>query len=146
LKLSTRARYGTRAAFELARRHGSGPVHVHDIADAQDISPHYLVNILNILRKCGIVTSKRGANGGFILQRSPEEITVGDIVRAVDGPLDLVDCTGRERCVRIDHCPTYDVWARLTKVIERELDAITLDDLVVSHRRKTSPLNAEYII
>ena len=146
MRLSTKARYGTRAAFELARKYGKGPVHVHDIADTQGISSHYLVNILDILRKCDIVTSKRGANGGFTLRRTPEEVTVGDIIRAVDGPLDLVDCTGRVNCERMDRCQTYDIWVRLKNVIERELDAITLDDLVVAHGRKTGPREAEYII
>jgi len=146
MKLSTKGRYGTRAALELALRYGSGPVLVRDISKSQDISERYLENILNTLRKSGIVTSNRGAKGGFQLSRPPVGITVGDVVRAVEGPLDLVDCTSGKDCERMSRCSTYLVWKRLKELIENELDSITLQDLVEKEQQLRNQQSIVYTI
>ena len=146
MKLSTKGRYGTRAALELALRYGSGPVLVRDISSSQDISERYLENILNTLRKSEIVSSSRGARGGYQLNRAPSEITVGDVVRAVEGPLDIVDCTGKSACERSCSCATHTVWNRVKEAIERELDAITLRDLIDIDRRLWTDRSPEYSI
>lgn len=146
MKLSTKGRYGTRAALELALHYGAGPVLVRDISKSQDISERYLENILNALRKSGIVTSSRGARGGYQLNRDPAEITIGDVIRAVEGPLDVVDCTGKSECERMCTCSTNEVWRRLKEVIERELDSISLRDLADRDRILRAKQSADYII
>ena len=94
MKLSTRGRYGTRAVLELALRYGTGPVLVREIAESQEISERYLENILNALRKSGIVTSARGVGRRVSTLPDPSRITVGEVVRSLEGPLDVVECTG----------------------------------------------------
>jgi Rrf2 family protein len=135
MKLSTRGRYGTRAVLELALRYGTGPVQVREIAESQEISERYLENILNTLRKSGIVISSRGAGGGYQLSRDPSRITVGEVVRSLEGPLDVVDCTGDRVCGRESSCVTFHVWNRLKILIEHELDSVTLQDLVKQNRQ-----------
>ncbi len=130
MKLSTRGRYGTRALLELARRYGTGPMLVREISENQRISERYLENILNTLRKSGIVVSARGANGGYKLARQPSLITIGEIVRSLEGPLDVVECTGSMTCSQSQTCAAHFVWSKLKTLIENELDSITLEDLV----------------
>ncbi len=141
MKLSTKGRYGTRAALELALRYGEGPVIVRDISDAQEIPVRYLENILNTLRRDGIVASSRGAGGGFRLARDPSAITIGDIVRSLEGPIIIVNCTENGDCSRAGRCAATRLWGRVGNMLERELDAVTLADLVDLHRN----LNGSYI-
>ena len=129
MKISTKGRYGARAALELAIRYGSGPVMVREIAENQDISERYLEHILNRLRTTGLLRSTRGAKGGYELSRPPAEITVGDIIRALEGPLDVVSCTGNYECGRATECATVTVWKEVKEAIENILDSITLEEL-----------------
>ena len=96
MKLSTKGRYGARAAIELALNYGSGPIMVREIAAHQDISERYLEHILNTLRATGLVRSTRGAKGGYELARHPSAITLGDIITALEGSMDVVDCTSND--------------------------------------------------
>ncbi|MHB9029859.1 MAG: RrF2 family transcriptional regulator [Candidatus Latescibacterota bacterium] len=146
MKLSTRGRYGTRAVLELALRYGTGPVLVREIAESQEISERYLENILNALRKSGIVTSARGVGGGYQLSRDPSRITVGEIVRSLEGPLDVVECTGGMVCSRVGKCVTFHVWNRLKTLIENELDSVTLQNLVEQDRQLNKSEIIEYQI
>ncbi len=146
MKISTRGQYGTRAVLELALRYGTGPVQVRDIAERQEISERYLENILNSLRKHGIVASVRGANGGYQLNRDPSLITVGDVIRALEGPLDVVECTGGTPCIRVRQCATQLVWNSLKCVIEKELDSTTLRDLMEKNRELAGRQGIEYHI
>ncbi len=130
MKVSTKGRYGTRAVLELALRYGSGPVLVREISESQEISERYLENILNSLRKSGIVISTRGAGGGYQLSREPAQITVGEVVRSLEGPLDVVECTGGMPCSRSSQCAAIQIWQKLKTLIENELDSITIDDMV----------------
>lgn len=134
MKLSTKGRYGARAALELALRHGTGPIMVREIAESQDISERYLEHILNSLRASGLVRSTRGARGGYELAKPPAEITLGDVVRSLEGPLDIVSCTQDEDCRRADACVTMQVWKDVRTAIEGVLDGVTLDDLVRRYR------------
>ena len=126
MKISTKGRYGARAALELSIRYGSGPVMVREISESQGISERYLENILNTLRISGLVKSTRGAKGGYELAKSPSEITLGEVVRSLEGPLDIVTCAG---CGKISKCVTFFVWKKITEKIENELDSITLEKL-----------------
>ena len=126
MKISTKGRYGTRAALELSLRYGSGPVMVREIADSQEISERYLEHILNTLRTSGFLRSTRGPKGGYELARAPSEITLGDIVRSLEGPLDVVSCTGDYECGRASECATFYVWKEIKETIENVLYSITL--------------------
>jgi Rrf2 family cysteine metabolism transcriptional repressor len=134
VKISTRSRYGLRALLELALHHGEGPLMMQSIADNQGVSRKYLDAIFASLKTAGLVRSRRGVGGGHVLARDPKDIRLGDIIRAVEGPLSLVDCVGApEICDRSHRCVTRDVWTDVGAAIEAVLDGITLADLVTKH-------------
>jgi Rrf2 family protein len=117
--------------LELALRHGQGPVMMESIARNQGVSRKYLDTIFTSLKTAGLVHSRRGIGGGHVLGRPPEQIRLGDVLRAVEGPLSLVDCVGSpEVCTRSHRCVTRGVWTEVGQAIERVLDGITLADLV----------------
>ena len=146
MKLSTKGRYGARAALELALRYGSGPVMVRQIAASQDISVRYLEHILNALRASSIVKSTRGARGGYELTRKPSEITLGEIVRSLEGPLDIVSCTKGRDCERISECIMIDIWEEVKEAIEHVIDSITLEDMTQKYDRLRKQDAYEYVI
>ena len=146
MKLSTKGRYGARAALELALRYGSGAVMVRQIAKSQDISVRYLEHILNALRAAGLVKSTRGARGGYELAKPPSEITLGVIVRALEGPMDIVSCTGDRDCERIPECIMYDIWTEVKHAIDSVLDELTLEEMVRRHHELNRKKAYEYII
>ena len=151
MKLSTKGKYGVRAVFEIARREGAGPITIKEIADRQGISFSYLEQILHKLGKAGIIESVRGPAGGYLLGRKPAELTIGDIVRALEGPIALSHClepgdTGD--CNQADDCVARMVWAKVGEKIEEALDSITFEDLLkrqgehkpVSLKQKKKPV------
>jgi len=141
LKISTRSRYGLRALLELALHHGEGPLMMQSIADSQGVSRKYLDAIFASLKTAGLVRSRRGVGGGHLLARDPNQIKLGDVMRALEGPLSLVDCVGDpELCDRSHRCVTRDVWGEVGTAIENVLDGITLADLVERHARKEKHL------
>lgn len=133
MKLSTRGRYGLRAMYDLALRYGEGPVPLNSIADRQMVSVHYLEQLMAKLRKVKLVASSRGAQGGYELAKPPEEITVGDIVRVMEGSFDPVQCLSRdfdeEDCEQLEDCVVRFVWKKLRDCTNRVLDSINLRDL-----------------
>ncbi len=132
MKLSTKGRYGVRAMFDLAMRYGSGPVSLRTIAERQGLSEHYLEQLIASLRKAGIVKSIRGAYGGYLLTREPKEITIGDIIRTLEGPIAPTECVSEDedfQCENTEDCVTRIIWERLKEKIDEVLDDITLDDL-----------------
>jgi Rrf2 family protein len=134
MKLSTKGRYGARAVLELAVRYGSGPVMVKEIAVNQGISERYLEHILNTLRTAGLVKSTRGAKGGYELSKPPSKITLGVIVRALEGPMDIAPCVDEGECSRSSECVMYGIWKKVKESIDSVLDAITLEDMVMKNR------------
>jgi Rrf2 family protein len=137
VKISTRSRYGLRAMLELALHHGEGPVMMQSIADNQGVSRKYLDTIFTSLKNAGLIHSRRGIGGGHVLGRAPAEIRVSDILRAIEGPITLVDCVHDPSfCSRTHRCVTRDIWLDVTVAIERVLDSMTLADLVQKHRDK----------
>lgn len=135
MKLSTRGRYGVTAMYELALNYGKGPLSLRTIAAKQDISDNYLEQLICSLRNAGLVKSTRGAQGGYVLTKSPEEITIGDIITIMEGPIALVDCllndvdSEHQICKKANHCVTRDVWENVCQSISEVLDSITLADL-----------------
>jgi len=129
MRLTTKGRYGLRAMVDLAQHHGRGPVPLKSIAERQAISEAYLEQLFATLRRAHLVRSIRGATGGYLLAQDPSQITVGDIIRALEGPVVPVDCLNEfssEICPRLDLCPTRQVWVQLQEVINTTLDSINL--------------------
>ena len=126
MKFSTRDRYALRLMTELANR-GDVLVPLKDISSAQQISLKYLEQIITPLARAGLVVSVRGAQGGYRLARPAEEITAGDILRAVEGELTAIPCLGAQAdCPRRDQCQTLEFWCGLNDLINEYVDGITL--------------------
>jgi Rrf2 family cysteine metabolism transcriptional repressor len=133
LKLSTKARYGLRALMSLARHYGEGPVIAKVIAREEDISENYLEQIMELLRRSGIVRSIRGAQGGFSLAKPPEDIKIKEIVDILEGPINLIDClSDPEICNRSKECSARTFWKKLEENINKFLESHTLADLMHS--------------
>jgi len=127
MKLSTRSRYGTRLMVQLAKHYGKGPLQIGDISKNEGISVKYLEQLIIPLKKAKLITSQRGPKGGHSLAKPPREITIGEIVRAVEGHAELADCVKTPQvCERSPSCPTRNVWESATKAMYKELDKITL--------------------
>lgn len=145
MKFSTKARYGLRAVLELALRYGEGPVSVKTISEHQDISEAYLEQLMSGLGKAGLVKSQRGAQGGYLLAATPEKTGVGDVIRALEGPIVPVDCVNRTAplsCDRAEKCVSRIVWARVRDAVDQVLDSLTLADLVGEVRKKETQVRS----
>ncbi|MEL7639486.1 MAG: Rrf2 family transcriptional regulator [Solidesulfovibrio sp.] len=132
MKLTTRSRYGTRMILDMALHGHDGPVRIKDVAARQGVSIKYLEKLVRELKQAGFVRSRRGPRGGHELAKPLEAITVGDIVRTLEGELSLVECgadPGRP-CPRLADCLTREVWAEAASAMHKALDGITLADLV----------------
>lgn len=134
MRLSTKSRYGLRALFDIAYNSGNLPVQIQDISRRQAISPRYLEQIFQSLKKGGILKSKRGPQGGYYLARSPEEITVREILTATEGEMVLVDCVaGKKRkkaeCTFEGSCVTQTVWQEASARLNEFFATITIKTL-----------------
>lgn len=139
MKLSTKGRYGSRAMLDLALNYNesNGPVSLNSIAQRQDISEEYLEQIFSSLRRAGLVASVRGAQGGYKLGRQAEQITVGDILRVLEGSLAPAECVedGKAvKCDRFEDCVMLGVWKKIDDAINKTVDSITLADLVQEYK------------
>lgn len=131
MRISTRSRYGLRFMVELAANYDNGVMYKKDIAKSQGISEKYLSQILVTLKAAGLVVGFRGVNGGYILAKSPDEITLKDIVAVLEGDLALVDCVnGSAKCPRESICVTQEVWAMVGEAVSDALTSMTLSELV----------------
>lgn len=118
--------------FELAMAHGQGPVPLKVVAAKQSISENYLEQLMGMLRKAGLVNGIRGARGGYELALAPEDIRVGDVIRALEGPISPISCVdqnGASDCERLETCPTRGLWKKLRDSMTEVLDSTTLADL-----------------
>jgi Rrf2 family iron-sulfur cluster assembly transcriptional regulator len=131
MKLSTRSRYGTRLVLDMAERYKEGPIQLGTIAKRQDISVKYLEQLIIPLKKARYVQSVRGSRGGHMLARSPDEITVGEIVELLEGSIKLADCIDNPKvCNRSGGCLTRIVWKEAAQAFYNKLNSITLADLL----------------
>lgn len=137
MKLSTKGRYGLRALIDLAQYSEEEAVSIASIAARQNISESYLEQLVAKLRKAGLVVSIRGAQGGYRLARPSDTISVGDILRALEGNLEAVECSAHtdEGCQGADLCVTKYVWQRINESIARTVDEMMLDQLVEESKK-----------
>ncbi|MDD6637951.1 MAG: Rrf2 family transcriptional regulator [Lachnospiraceae bacterium] len=144
MKISTKGRYALRLMIDLAMNSVGEPVSLKDVAKRQGISEKYLEQIISVLNRAGYVKSIRGAQGGYLLRRAPEEYTVGMILRLTEGSLAPVTCVedGDFPCERQENCVTVILWKKINDAINSVVDSITLQDLVDWQNEK----NGQYII
>lgn len=140
MKISTKGRYVLRMLLDLAEHRGEGYIALKDIAKRQGISKKYLEQIIPLLNNTDILVASRGYQGGYMLAKSPDMYTVGDILRITEGSIAPVSCleSGSSVCDRDDQCMTLYVWEGLEKVIAEYLDSITLQDILDRHRKDFS--------
>ena len=130
MKLSTRGKYGLYAMYYLAEHKDEGPQSLQSIAST-GVPKQYLEQLLGNLRRTGLIHSVRGAQGGYQIARPPGEITILDVIDAMEGPLELSECmTDEGHCDRSCQCPVRRVWQKLTDSINRELADVTLDEML----------------
>ncbi|MBN1399764.1 MAG: Rrf2 family transcriptional regulator [Anaerolineae bacterium] len=139
MKISTKGEYGIRALLELTHRLGEGYIQSTDIANARQIPENYLYQLLITLRKAGLIRSRRGPQGGHMLARPPERITLEEAIIALEGPIEPVACVQDDivsDCPFDDHCPVRDVWRRITDATRQILAETTFDELAQKERTK----------
>ena len=133
MKLSTRGRYGLRAMIDLAVHSLDGAVSISSIAARQELSESYLEQLMSKLKKAGLIISVRGAQGGYLLARAASDISVGDVLRALEGDLNPVVCaaiSGSSACNSEDTCVTKYVWKKISESINAAVDGIPLSELI----------------
>ena len=138
MKLSTKGRYGLRAMIDLADYSEKMPQSIANIAARQSISDSYLEQLMAKLKKAGLIESIRGSQGGYVLARESSSISVGDILRALEGDLSPVKCAGikgESGCSGSGSCVTRNVWKRIDDSIQSAVDSIYLNELVEDNRK-----------
>ena len=130
MRLTTKGRFAVTAMMDVAMHGGSGPVTLAAVSGRQRISLSYLEQLFGKLRRSGLVESVRGPGGGYNLAKSPEGVSVADIILAVDEPIDATQCGGKENCHDDRRCMTHDLWAALNDHIFTFLSGVTLAQLV----------------
>ncbi|TYO98921.1 BadM/Rrf2 family transcriptional regulator [Geothermobacter ehrlichii] len=134
MKLSTKSRYGLRAIFDMAYHSGNFPAQIKDISRRQNISPRYLEQIFQDLKRAGLLKSRRGPQGGYTLARDPADITVKDVIEAAEGEVFLVACTAREKscaanCEFDQNCVTQKIWEEANKRLNTYFSSVSLKDM-----------------
>ena len=138
MKMSTRGRYGVAVVYELALHYGEGHISLKCISQRQKISERYLHQLVGVLRQGGFMRSVRGSQGGYELTMAPAQISVGDVVRAMEGPIAPVECLlapadeHNSYCAQAGHCPRRAVWSKLQIAMNEALDKITFADMCES--------------
>lgn len=139
MKLSTRGRYGIHAMYDLAAYAGDGPVPIKAISEREGVPEAYLEQLMAVLKRAGLVKSTRGAQGGYMLARPPEAISVGEVLRTLEGGMDLVDCLSEEdACGKACACPSRIVYQKLRDGLNRLADSITLRDMIEDYQRASA--------
>jgi Rrf2 family iron-sulfur cluster assembly transcriptional regulator len=136
MRLTTKGRFAVTAMVDLAMREGSGPVTLAEISSRQKISLSYLEQLFGKLRRRELVESVRGPGGGYCLARDARALSVSEIIRAVDEPIDATQCGGKENCRDDQKCLTHDLWASLNERIFDYLKSVSLHHLVENQKAK----------
>ena len=146
MKLSTRSRYGTRMILDMAQHDNGKPVQLGDIDKRQNVSLKYLEQIIRPLKEANYIKSFRGSKGGHLLNKAPEEITVGEIVALLEGGTSLTQCANDpEACDRVDNCVTRYLWVEVSKAIFNRLSTITFADLIAIEKKECKDQFLDYI-
>ncbi len=145
MRLTTKGRFAVTAMIDLALRQHNGPVTLAGISQRQKISLSYLEQLFGKLRRHELVESTRGPGGGYSLARSTREVSVSDIIFAVDEPLDATQCAGKQDCQDDGPCMTHELWATLNKRMIDHLDSVSLQDLVDQQRARDQKAPAKQI-
>jgi Rrf2 family transcriptional regulator, iron-sulfur cluster assembly transcription factor len=138
MRLTTKGRFAVTAMVDLAMRSHDGPVTLAGISERQQISLSYLEQLFGKLRRQALVESVRGPGGGYKLARPVAEVSIADIIVAVDEPLDATQCGGKENCLDDHRCMTHDLWASLNEHMFNYLQSIKLSELVAKQKAKKS--------
>jgi len=153
MRLTTKGRFAVTAMIDLAMRQDKGPVTLAGISQRQDISLSYLEQLFGKLRRHAIVESVRGPGGGYNLARKPEDVTVADIIIAVDEPIDATQCGGKGHCHNAtkdssgsQHCMTHDLWSTLNAKMVEYLDSVSLKDLVDQQKQKAATADQSNVV
>ena len=136
MRLTTKGRFAVTAMIDVAMQSTKGPATLAGVSDRQKISLSYLEQLFGKLRRSGLVESVRGPGGGYRLARSPDTVSVADVIVAVDEPIDATQCAGRENCRDDRRCMTHELWSRLNTHILDYLQSVTLADLVAQQQQK----------
>lgn len=147
MKISTKGRYGLRVLLDIATHQDHGPVILRDIAKRQDISEKYLWQVINPMKGAGLVTAARGSKGGYTLAKGVEEITLLDVVTALEGPVCVVDCVGDPAaCERSSSCVARDIWKRVEDSLRATMAKISLKELVQNQKDQEARGSLSYVI
>lgn len=148
MRISTKGRYGLRAMMDLAIHSTGDYIPLNSIAERQNLSEGYLEQVFSALKKAGLVKSVKGPQGGYCLANDASRITVGDVLRALEGDLVVVEELEDERNVNnaVEYCIANEVWEKLNKSINQVLDSITLEDLVTAYQKLNDNMSLMYYI
>lgn len=142
MKISTQIRYGVRSLCDIAYNSVGSPAQIKSISERQNISPRYIEQIFQKLKKGGIIKSVRGPLGGYFLTRRPEEISIGDVIRAVEGKdIQLVVCSGSKRggrkaCEKFPKCSASDIWSEASNRLMDYFDSVSINKICEATREK----------
>jgi len=134
MRLTTKGRYAVTAMLDLSLNYGLKPITLSDISERQGISLSYLEQLFAHLRRHGLVSSSRGPGGGYRLSRSADEVTVLDVIAAVDEKVDTTLCEGKQNCQGHEQCLSHEIWFSLSEQIKSYLGSITLGQVVKNHQ------------
>jgi Rrf2 family transcriptional regulator, cysteine metabolism repressor len=149
MRISSRSYYALRAIYELAEHTDAAPLKIAEIAERQHIPLKFLEAILNHLKGGGFVRSWRGAEGGYRLARPAESLTIGEVLRFMEGPIAPVECVNPARtqeCEFLGQCPFFEVWCQILQSISDVVDRTTFADLVRKHRTRKETYVADWTI
>lgn len=143
MKLSTKGRYGIKAMVDIALEYGKGRLSVNQLAEKQGVSVAYLEQLIAALKKAGLLEAVRGASGGYTLSRPPEEISVGEVLRALEGTTAILDCVGTDSvgCTNACSCSARPLWLKLQQKIDDVLNTTTIKDMADDYTVQLERMN-----
>lgn len=137
MKLSTKGRYGVKAMFELALNYQGNTVSIKEISEKINVSEYYLEQLFSSLRKAGLIKSIRGAQGGYMLSKTPTEISVADIINVLEGPIEISECIEDEGgCSRTGYCATRLLWIKISDSVNQVINGISLQDMLNDYNER----------
>jgi Rrf2 family transcriptional regulator, cysteine metabolism repressor len=148
MSISQKCQYAVRAVLELAKHYGQGPLPISEIASKQAVPPRFLENILNEMKQGGFVDSRRGIQGGYLLLVDPRKLSVGKVIRFIDGPFDPVTCTGGQNkpCPLKGRCSLIELWHQAKTAVEKVYDSATFAQLAEREKEINASETADFCI